>query len=230
MQMVSLKAQARAKKSPRVLRREGIVPAVVYGNIANTTIQCEERALKKAYVTAGESTLVELDIDSKKIPVLFHTLEFDPVSDRMTHVDFYAVDLKKEVEAEVPLRLEGEAPAAKDLGAIIVTPTDHVTVRALPMDLPPSITVNLSSLAAFHSTITVKDLQVPKGVTIMDPPETVLVVAQEPRAEEVAEVKPAEGEVPAAGAEGAAAEGAPSAEGESKEKAEKDTKEKKGKE
>ncbi len=228
MQMISLKAAPRAKQSAAHLRRMGSIPCVVYGNMPNTLLQCDEKTLMKAYATAGESTLVELDVAEKKVPVLFHALDFDPVSDRVIHVDFLAVDMKKEVEAEVPLRLTGIAPAAKELAAIIVTPTDHVTVKALPSNLPHDIEVDLTILVAFHDTITVANLKVPSGVTIVDPPETVLVVAQQPREEEVEE-KPvvAEGEV-VPGAEGAAAvPGAPVAEGESKEKAEKETKEKK---
>ena len=228
MQMVPLSAAPRIKASAAHLRRSGKIPCVVYGNIENTLLQCDEKTLMKAYANAGESTLVELEVSEKKVPVLFHALDFDPVSDRVIHVDFFAVDMKKEVEAEVPLRLTGESPAVKELAAIIVTPTDHVTVKALPSNLPRDIEVNIALLVAFHDTITVANLKVPNGATIVDPPETVLVVAQQPREEEV-EVKAvaAEGEV-APGAEGAAAvPGAPVAEGESKEKAEKEGKEKK---
>lgn len=228
MQMVSLTATARTSTKPRQLRRDGSVPGVVYGNTEHTQIQCDEKTLRKAYATAGESTLVELAIDSKKVPVLFHALQYDPISDRPIHVDFLAVDLKKEIETQVPLRLTGESPAAKDLAAIIVTAQAHITVRALPMNLPHDITVDISSLVAFRDTITVAKLSIPQGVTIVDPPETVLVVAQQPREEEKEEPKPAaEGEA-VAGAEGAvagAADGtAPAAEGEAKEKEAKDKK------
>ncbi len=227
MQMVPLKTAHRVKASSAHLRREGQVPCVVYGNIENTLLQIDEKPLNKAYVQAGESTLVELEIGDKKVPALFHALDFDPVSDRLIHVDFYAVNMKEEVEAEVPLRMEGESIAVKDLAAIIITPTDHVKVRALPSDLPHDIVVDISTLVAFRDTITVANLKVPKGVTILNAPETVLVIAQQPREEEKEEVKPAEGEV-VPGAEGAAtAEGAPAAEGEAKEKAEKEAKEKK---
>jgi large subunit ribosomal protein L25 len=206
MDMVALQASARAKDaSAKALRRSKRVPGVVYGNLENTLVDCDEMALKKAYVKAGESTLVELEIEGKKIPVLFHALDFHPVSDRMIHVDFYAVDMKKDVEAEVHIKLEGEAPAVKDLGAILVTPLDAVTVRALPSDLPHHLSVDLGKLAEFGATLTVADIVVPKGVTIVTDAETVLVIAQEPRQEEVVET-------PAA-AEGATAEGAPAAEG-----------------
>lgn len=227
MHMVPLSAAKRTERKPRKIRHQGLVPGVVYGNSEHTQIQCEERQLCKVYASAGESTLVELDVDNKKVPVLFHAIQFDPVTDRPIHVDFYAVDLTKEVETQVPLRLTGESPVTKDLGAIIVTALDHVTVRALPQDLPHDLPVDLSTLAAFRDTITVSSLTVPKGVTILEPPGTVLVVAQEPREEEVEEVKPPEGAEVAPAAEGAAAaaKGAALAvEGEVKEKAEKEEK------
>ena len=217
MKMVALKAAARSSDtSANQLRRTGVVPGVVYGNVENTSLQCEENALKKAYIQAGESTLVELEIGDKKLPVLFHSLDFDPVSDRLSHVDFYAVDMKKEVDASVPLRFEGESLAVKDLAAILVTPIDHVRVKALPANLPHELVVHLDSLTEFGSTITVSQLKVPDGVTVLEAGDTVVVVAQEPRAEEVEEVKaPAEGEAAAAapGAEGEAGAGAPAAEG-----------------
>jgi large subunit ribosomal protein L25 len=216
MQMVALKAAARSSgMSAKQLRRSGKIPGVVYGNIENTQIQCDENVLRKAYVHAGESTLVDLDIEGKKVPVLFHTIDFDPVSDRMAHVDFYAVNMKEELETHVALRFEGESIAVKDLSAIIVTALDQVTVRCLPSDLPHDLPVDMSKLTEFGSTLTVADIVVPKGVTILEEPETVLMVAQQPREEEKEE--PAAAPV-AEGAEGAApaAEGAAPAEGEAK--------------
>lgn len=215
MQMVALTAAARSSDmSAKQLRNSGKVPAVVYGNIENTLIQCDENVIMKAFVQAGESTLVDLDIAGNKVPVLFHTIDFDPVSDRIAHVDFYAVNMKEELETHVALRFEGEAPAVKEHSAIIVTALDTVTVRCLPTNLPHDLPVDMSKLTEFGSTITVADIKLPQGVTILEDAETVLVVAQEPREEEKAEVVApvaAEGAAPAA--EGAA----PAAEGEKKE-------------
>jgi large subunit ribosomal protein L25 len=206
MQMVALTAAARSSGlSAKQLRRSGKVPAVVYGNIENTQIQCDENVLRKAFVQAGESTLVDLDIEGKKVPVLFHTIDFDPVSDRFAHVDFYAVNMKEELETHVSLRFEGEAPAVKELSAILVTALDTVTVRCLPSNLPHDLPVDLGKLVEFGATLTVADIKVPSGVTILEDPDTVIMVAQQPREEEKEEV------VAAAPVEGA--EGAPAAEG-----------------
>ncbi|MFH0851306.1 MAG: 50S ribosomal protein L25 [Candidatus Peregrinibacteria bacterium] len=215
MEMVALKATARTQGSPKELRRANGVPCVLYGNeVKNTRMQCASMELTKAYTKAGANTLVDLDIDGKKVPVLFHALQFDPITGRITHVDFYAVNLKKEIEAPVPIRFTGESPAMKEFAAVIVTVQNHVTVRCLPMALPHDLEVSLTKLAQVHDVVKVADLAVPKGVTILDDPEKVLVTAQEQRKEEEVTVAPAatpEG-VPAEGAV-ADAEGAPAAEG-----------------
>jgi len=213
MDMLVLQASARSKDNTvKALRRAGQVPGVVYGNADNTTIQLEEVALKKAYIKAGESSLVELDVGGKKLPVLFHAIDFDPVSDRMIHVDFYAVDMKKEVETEVHIRFSGEAPAVKELGAILVTALHAVKVRCLPANLPHDLEADLSKLAEFGSTLTVADIKVPNDVEILNAKDDVIAIAQEPRAEEVEEAPAA---ATPEGAEGApaGAEGAPAAEG-----------------
>lgn len=214
MDAIALPAKTRTtEENLTQMRIAGRVPGVVYGNIENTMLSFDEVALKKAFVRAGESTLVELDADGKKIPVLFHSIDQHPVSDRMIHVDFYAVDMKKEVEAPVHIRFVGESLAVKDMAAILVTALNEVTVRALPANLPHDLPVDLSKLTEFGSTITVADLVVPDGVEILNDKDEVIAVAQEPREEEVEEVVApvAEGAEGAPAAEGA--EGAPAAEG-----------------
>jgi large subunit ribosomal protein L25 len=212
MEKISLKASARdGKAKAKALRRDGRVPCVVYGSVeGNMHVECAERELHKAFAKAGESTLVELDVGGKTVPVLFKSVSFDPVTDREIHVDFYAVNMKKEIDTLVPVHFEGESPAVKELGGVFVITHDHVRVRCLPADLPHSLNVNVSGLAAFHQSVQVKDLDLPKGVKLMDEADTVLATIQEPRKEE--EIAPA----PAAATEGAAApgaEGAPAAEG-----------------
>lgn len=238
MQMIPLSAAARdTKANPKALRRENQVPCVVYGNKQQLTLQCPAKELHNAFVKAGESTLVELAIGDKKIPVLFKHVDFDPVSDREIHADFYAVDMKAEIETMVPVRFEGEAPAVKTLGGVFVIVHDHVKVRCLPADLPHSITVSVSGLEAFHASVGVKHLQIPKGVKVIDGVETVLGTIQEPRAiEEIVIAAPVAAEGDAAAAAIPGAEGAPGADGaapaagaeaQSKEKAAKETKAKK---
>jgi len=147
--------------------------------------------LRKAYQQAGESTLVDLCLDKKTIPVLFYATDTDPLTGELIHVDFYAVDMKKEVEASVSLNFKGESPAVRDLGGILVTPLDHVTVRCLPLHLPSEISVDISSLETFGVSITIADLQLPQSVEVLESPDATVVMVQEPRAQEEEE-KPAE--------------------------------------
>lgn len=215
MEMVQLSAKARnTTLTPRKLRATGAVPCVVYGSeLKNLQIECDHMPLHKAFVKAGESTLIELDVDGKKIPVLIKDMSFDPVSGREVHVDFYAVDMKKEIDASVPVRFEGEAPAVKELGAIFVSSHDHVRVRCLPADLPHELTVDISKMAAFHDAVKVSDIKLPKGVKAMEGPDTVLATVQEPRKEEVIVAATPTPEEAAAAAAAAGTEGAPAADG-----------------
>lgn len=214
---LTLSASARDSATKAgALRRSGRVPGVVYGFKTETTsFDCDEAAVTRAYAKAGENTLVELDLAGKKTPVLFHGVQVHPVTDRVIHVDFFAVDLTKEIEVPVPVHIEGEAPAVKNVAGILVTPLDHVTVRCLPTALPKEFKLDVSSLTDLQSTLTVAALKVPAGVTILEEPDTMLALIQEKRVEvEETPAAPAEGEAAAAGAEGAAA---PAAEGEKKE-------------
>ncbi|MBU0767336.1 50S ribosomal protein L25 [Patescibacteria group bacterium] len=190
MDTITLTVTARLPQQvAKKLRKEGQVPCVLYGNdIKNTSLQCTHKEVLKVYIAAGKSTLVELDTGSKKVPVLFHDIAFHPVSDKIIHVDFFAVDMKREIEAKVPIIHQGESPAVKDLGGILITPHDHVTVKCLPTLLPHEIIVNIDQLKEFGATLTVADLEVAEGVVIAEEPETVIATVQEPRKEEVKEV------------------------------------------
>lgn len=208
MEKITLKATPRPTDvKPGRMRRGGQVPCVVYGTVEkNLHVQCEEMALHKAFVKAGESTLIELDVDGRTVPVLFKDIAFDPITDREMHADFYAVNMKEEIETLVPIHFEGDAPAVKELSGVFVVTHDTVRVRCLPGDLPHSLTVNVADMAAFRDSVSIKDIQLPRGVKIMDDEATVLATIQEPRAEEViAPVVPAEGAVPAADGAAAAA-------------------------
>lgn len=217
MDMIPLPVQARdTSKTPKQLRKLGQVPCVVYGSgiEGSTTLQCDHKTLYKAFTRAGESTLVELDLGSQKIPALFKSIDFHPVRDSALHADFYAVNMTEEIETPVPIHFEGEAPAVKDLGGIFVVTQDEVTVKCLPGNLPHVLNVDIGTLAEFHQSVHVSDVKLPHGVKVIDDPETVLATVQEPRKEE--EIAPP-APVAAEGAEGAAAtaEGAaPAAEGE----------------
>ena len=196
MDTVLLEAKNRQEGvSAKTLRLGGDVPCVLYGNdTENISLQCPLRDLTKVYQKAGESTLVELDIGGKKTNVLIHAVQFDSLRDEITHIDFYAVDMKKEIEANVPIHFVGVSPAVKDLSGVMVTALDHVTVKCLPTNLPHAIDAHLEKLVEFTDAITVADLVIPEGVTVLQDPETMIATVQEPRKEEEVKVEAEEGE------------------------------------
>lgn len=169
---------------------EGMIPAVLYGaNVENTSIEVDPKSLEQALQEAGESTLVDLELDKKKYKVLIHDLQRDPLRNQITHVDFYQPNLKEKVEVEVPLVFVGEAPAIK-LGGTLIKNLSEIEVKALPDNLPHNIEVNISSLTELDSEIIIKDLVLPQGVEIMrEDNEVVAVISriQEEKEEEVSE-------------------------------------------
>ncbi len=211
-----------ADENVKTLRKAGEVPGVLYGSkTESTSIKCKTKDLHNVYMKAGENTLVEVEMEGKKIPTLIHALSYEPVSGAYEHVDLYAVDMTKKVTTRVPVVFEGVAPAVKELGGILVTVHGEITVQCLPADIPEKFTVDLAPLAQFRDSITVGKVTMPQGVSVVDNVETVIVTVQEPRKEEVVEATPAagaEGAAPADGAAPAADGAAPAAAGEKKEK------------
>ena len=237
---ISLNAKTRkpSGKAVKNVRKRSAIPGILYGfKVENQPVECAEQEFHKVFVKAGESTVVDLQVDGKSIPVLIHHISFEPVSGRYQHIDFLALDMAKEVTTKVPLRTVGEAPGVKELGGILVHNRDTVSIKCLPKDLPHAIEVDLGSLKIFHDTITVAALTIPPRVKILEKPEEILVSLQPPRKEEEAPVAAAaEGVVLPEGAvaptEGAATEtgatqaaaGAPKAKEEKKGKDEKKSK------
>jgi large subunit ribosomal protein L25 len=195
------------------LRREGRLPAVVYGHGVDSesvSIDTHEFELLKRHV--GASTLVDLSVDGGKTrPVLLYSIQVNPITRRPIHIDLFAVRMTEELTVEVQLIGTGVAPAI-ELGGTLVHPVSSVKVRALPDNLPETIHYDLSTLTDYDATVTVADLQVPEGVTVQADEHEVVARVLAPRVEEAVT---AEGEGAAAeGAEGAeAGEGAASESG-----------------
>jgi large subunit ribosomal protein L25 len=142
---------------------------------------------KKAWKTAGESTVVSLEGDGIDADVLIHQVDLDPVTDVAIHADFYAIEKGKKLSVDVPLEFIGVAPAVKDLGAVLVKVLHEVEIEALPKDLPHTLQVDISSLVGFDSTLTAADIKLPAGVALKIKPEDVVASVYEPK-EEVIEV------------------------------------------
>ena len=184
---IALKAVIRTEigKKADKLRSQDLIPAVMYGNkIAAQNLAVNYNEFKRVYSKAGESALVELEVAGKKLNVLIHDIQLAPMSGKVSHIDFFQVNMKEEVETEIPLEFVGEAPAVKALGGVLVKNIDEISVKCLPSDLPEKYEIDISSLATFDDVIAVKDLKISDKVEILLDGETVIAMVSAPRSEE----------------------------------------------
>ena len=190
----------------KALRREGVVPANVYGKMTpSTSVQVDLKNFLKVFEEAGETGLVTLKIGSDSRPVLIHNVQRNPVTGNPVHVDFLQVDLKEKVTVMVPLEFTGEAQAEKEEVGIVVRQLNEIEVEALPTELPESIEVDLSGLAQIDDAIKVSDLKVDTSkVEVLTDSEQIVAAVAEPAKEE--EPLPVEGEEGAEGEAGEAGE------------------------
>jgi large subunit ribosomal protein L25 len=167
-------------------RKEGLIPAVIYGHgIKTKSLWVKALDFLKLIKKAGESTMIDLSIgEEKPHKVIIYETQKDPVSGNFRHVDFFQVRMDEEIEVEVELNYVGEAPAVKELGGVLVKNMDEITVKCLPADLPSKIEVDISGLKTFTDHIAVKDLKIPSKVKVDIDPETVVALVEEPRSEE----------------------------------------------
>lgn len=174
------------------LRREGSIPAVVYGaHQAATPITVPASAFQKVLREAGEATIVSLSGLGAPLPTLIHEVDLDPLTSLPRHVDFYAVTKGQKVEVAIPLVFIGESPAV-EAGANLVKVLYEIEVEADPMSLPHNIEVDLSVLANLGDRIHARDLTLPKGVELVSEPDEVVALVQEVVEEKVEEVAPAD--------------------------------------
>ncbi len=196
MTTLELKSKKRTLLGKKVksLRREGILPAVVYGGKEGSVpIELGLQEFSKIFKTAGETTLVKLFIGKEAKNVLIHDISRDPVTEEINHVDFYEVKMDEKITAKVPLIFIGDAPAVIDLDGVLVKAMQELEVRALPSNLPHQIEIDISQLKTFDDNILVKDIKLPKNVEILENLETSVAVVTPPRSE--AEIEALKGEV-----------------------------------
>lgn len=157
-------------KKAKQLRKEGIVPAIVYGpGVEPISTQAEYNVIEKVWRHAGKHTPVHLTIDGKKKLAMIKDVDMDAVKHRIRHVSFHAVNVKDKIVAEVPIHLvgEGESPAER-AGLVVLQSLEKLEVRALPMDLPEALEVSLESLAEAGDRVTVGDIVLPENVELVE--------------------------------------------------------------
>lgn len=184
---IQLVATVREKISSKKLvraRKEGKIPAVVYGNkVAPQMVWVDFLTFAKVHAVAGESSIISLSLPKGKKSVIVQELEHDAMSNRVSHIDFFEVSMDQELEARIPLEFINESPAVREMGGILVKTLEEVEVTCLPKDLPHAITIDLSILKDFSTHVQVKDLVLPKGVKILTDELTTIVLVEAPRTE-----------------------------------------------
>jgi large subunit ribosomal protein L25 len=206
-----LAASSRAVTGKKVsyLRRDGLLPAVVYGRgISSDNVSVNAHEFEQLRRHAGPNTLIDLSIDGGKVtPILVHDVQLHRVTRVPLHADLYIVRMTEELTVDVQLVSEGVSDAIENAGGTLMRAMEHVRVRALPDHLPQSIHYSIESLRTFDDAIHVRDLVIPADATLLTDVDEVVAKVLPPRVEEevapTAEAAEGEGE----GAEGAAAEG-----------------------
>ena len=176
--MITLEATQR-NGSPETLRTQEMIPAVYYGAGKDAvSIAVPVKEFTKVFKEAGENTAVTLTIGGEKISTLIHDLQRDPVTGAFLHVDFLIIDMKKEIEVAIPLEFTGTAEAEKNGLGTLVKVLHEVEISALPADLPHNFEIDVTALATLEDQIHVKDIKLPKGITmITDGDEVVALIA-----------------------------------------------------
>jgi len=197
-----LKAEPRKVTGKKVkkLRQKGVLPASIYGKkVESSSIQLNTDDFIKLYRKTGETAIIDILVgkSDKAHHVLVRELQQKATSGDVLHVSFQEVDLSEKIEAEIPIRLEGESIAVKEKIALLLQELNEVTVEAAADSLPEEIIIDISKLAIVGDSIHVKDISAPQGVEIKNDPEVVVVRLDElvaPESEELPEPETTEDE------------------------------------
>lgn len=155
-------------KKVRAIRRQGMVPAVLYGHgVDGLPIQVDAKEVEQLLSDVSASTLIDLQVDGEDHKVLVRDVQRDVIRRDLMHVDFLKVAMDVAIRTTVPVELVGEAPAARELGGILVTGVTEIEIEALPEDLPDRIIVDLEPLKEIDDAIAIEDLYLGDGVTIL---------------------------------------------------------------
>jgi len=197
-------------KKVRALRRQGIIPANIYGhNVDSVPVQVSSEELRQLMRQHSRNEIIYVRVDGDERPTFVRDVQRNPVSDQIVHVDFMQISLTEKVRLEVPVHFSGVAPAVSTYGGIVTHALTSVMVEALPTSIPSAIDVDIGQLTEIGQSIHVSDLPAMEGVEMMTDEGAVIVRIDLPAAEraEEAETVPVEGEegAPVEGEEGAAA-------------------------
>jgi large subunit ribosomal protein L25 len=180
---VELQPREQVRKGLSSLRASGVVPAVVHNHGKESIhVQGNTAELLKVYASAGKHHPVELKVAGKQHLALIKDVDFEPTKHRMRHIVFQAIKQNEAVEAEIPVNFaeDIEVPAEKK-SLLVLKQLDTVQVKALPRDLPDELTVDPSSLVEVGDSLSVADIVLPTGVTLLTDTENQIAIVEMPR-------------------------------------------------
>jgi large subunit ribosomal protein L25 len=167
----------RGKNAARRLRRQGLVPGIVYGGKGgNIAVAVDPKALQKVLRSeAGRNTILKLDIaGAGATNAILKDLQVDPIKDSLLHADFYRIAMDVAIRVTVPINIRGEARGVKVDGGILELITREIEVECLPGDIPERIDVDVSDLG-LNGALRVSDLPANAKVKILESPDQVVV-------------------------------------------------------
>lgn len=147
MKSISIKGQEResvGKVATKTARNAGLVPCVVYGGEQPVHFTAEEKAFKSLVYTPNVHT-VAIDLGGKKVDAILQDIQFDPVSDKILHIDFYQLNPEKEITMEVPVKVIGNSKGVM-AGGVLRLNQRKLKVRALPANLPDFVEADITDL------------------------------------------------------------------------------------
>ena len=218
----SVTARSVLGKRAKQLRRDGIMPGNIYGRgLESVAVQLPYRGAATIVSRHGLNSLIEVEVEGEETgrPVVVRSVQRHPVTRAIQHVDFYQVDLTRQMQAMVPITVTGVAPAVHTYQGVVITGADRVSVQALPADIPGHLEINIDGLEELDDQLTVGDLDLPASILVMTELDIMIVRVQRPRkiedaVEEAELLEGEEGEL----AEGEEAPDAEGSEGESEER------------
>jgi large subunit ribosomal protein L25 len=199
-ELIVIEAQKRVVKGKQVgaLRRQGILPGIIYGRIGKEqiepiAIQLDLHEVSQTIKKLTGSSLVTINVEGEKYPAILREAQRDVIYGTLRHVDFMAVSMTEKLHAAVPIELIGQAPAEVTMAAVVVTGISELEIQCFPQDLPERIEVDATVLVDIDSVIYVKDLELSEKIEVLTDPEELVagvtyVTMEEEEEEEEAEL------------------------------------------
>lgn len=169
-------------KKVRQLRRQGIIPANLFGRGQDSrAIQVTALEVKRILAQHAGAKILRLQVSGAADTVLIRHIQREPKTGAIQHIDFMHVDMTEKMHARVLVTLVGDAPAVKQHGGVLLHVLDSVEVECLPGNLPEALTLDVSGLDELDSSLHVRDLIAPTGVQILSDGDEVVAKIEKPR-------------------------------------------------